>query len=49
MKTSNVNGAQLEYEVFGSGEPVLLISPVLADGFLPLIAEPELAKRVRGA
>jgi pimeloyl-ACP methyl ester carboxylesterase len=45
MKTSNVNGAQLEYEVFGSGEPVLLISPVLADGFLPLIAEPELADR----
>ena len=29
----------------GTGEPVLLISPVLADGFLPLIAEPELADR----
>ena len=29
----------------GSGEPVLLISPVIADGFLPLVAEPALADR----
>src|SRR6266508_5816147 len=45
MKTANVNGTQLEYEVVGSGEPVLLISPVLADGFLPLLSEPALADR----
>ena len=45
MQSVNVNGAQLEYEVIGSGEPVLLISPVLADGFLPFLAEPALADR----
>ena len=27
----------------GSGEPVLLISPVLADGFMPLVSQPVLA------
>ena len=43
MDTATVNGVELEYEVVGSGEPVLLISPVLADGFLPLVAEPALA------
>jgi len=31
--------------VSGAGEPVLLISPVIADGFLPLLAEPALADR----
>ena len=45
MITATVNGVELEYEVVGSGEPVLLISPVLADGFLPLISEPALADR----
>src|ERR687890_2305624 len=45
METAKVNGVELEYEVIGSGEPVLLISPVLADGFLPLLAEPALADR----
>jgi pimeloyl-ACP methyl ester carboxylesterase len=45
MKSVNVNGIELEYEVAGRGEPVLLISPVLADGFLPLVAEPPLADR----
>jgi pimeloyl-ACP methyl ester carboxylesterase len=43
MENAKVNGVELEYEVIGSGEPVLLISPVLADGFLPLIGEPALA------
>lgn len=43
MKNAKVNGVELEYEVVGSGEPVLLISPVLADGFLPLVSEPALA------
>ncbi len=45
MQSVNVNGVDLEYEVIGEGEPVLLISPVLADGFLPLLAEPALADR----
>jgi pimeloyl-ACP methyl ester carboxylesterase len=45
MDSAKVNGVELEYEVVGSGEPVLLISPVLADGFLPLISEPALADR----
>jgi pimeloyl-ACP methyl ester carboxylesterase len=45
MESVDVNGIELEYEVIGSGEPVLLISPVLADGFLPLLSEPALARR----
>ena len=45
MENAKVNGVELEYEVVGSGEPVLLISPVLADGFLPLVSEPALADR----
>jgi pimeloyl-ACP methyl ester carboxylesterase len=45
MQSVNVNGIDLEYEVTGAGEPVLLISPVIADGFLPLVAEPALADR----
>jgi pimeloyl-ACP methyl ester carboxylesterase len=47
MDIAEVNGVELEYEVVGSGEPLLLISPVLADGFVPLVAEPELADRYR--
>jgi pimeloyl-ACP methyl ester carboxylesterase len=45
MKKAAVNGVELEYEVVGSGEPVLLISPVLADGFRPLMSEAALADR----
>ena len=45
MERARVNGVELEYEVTGSGEPVLLISPVLADGFVPLVAEPSVADR----
>jgi pimeloyl-ACP methyl ester carboxylesterase len=45
MKSVEVNGVELEYEVIGTGEPVLLISPVFADGFLPLLSEPALADR----
>jgi pimeloyl-ACP methyl ester carboxylesterase len=45
MQRASVNGVELEYEVTGSGEPLLLISPVLADGFLPLVSEPALADR----
>ena len=45
MRNAAVNGVELEYEVTGSGEPVLLISPVVADGFLPLVSEPSLGER----
>jgi pimeloyl-ACP methyl ester carboxylesterase len=43
MKHAKVNGVELEYDDTGSGEPVLLISPVIADGFLPLVSERALA------
>ena len=45
MESVKVNGVELEYEAVGSGEPMLLISPVLADGFVPLLSEPALADR----
>ncbi len=35
MRNAGVNGVGLESEVIGSCEPLLLISPVLAEGFLP--------------
>src|SRR4051794_13622467 len=47
MKRATVNGVELDYDVVGSGEPVLFISPVLADGFLPLFSESTLADRYR--
>ena len=43
MQRARVNGVELEYEVAGTGEPVLLISPVVADGFFPLVSERALA------
>jgi pimeloyl-ACP methyl ester carboxylesterase len=45
VESVEVNGVELEYEATGSGEPLLLISPVLADGFAPLLSEPALADR----
>lgn len=43
-----VDGGELEYEVRGSGEPVLLIHGViLADAFTPLLAQPALTDRHR--
>jgi pimeloyl-ACP methyl ester carboxylesterase len=45
MQIAAINGVEMEYEVTGSGEPVLLISPVLADGFLPLVSEPSLSEQ----
>jgi len=47
MKKAKINGLELEYEVKGSGEPLLLISPVLPDGFVPLLEEPALVDRYR--
>jgi pimeloyl-ACP methyl ester carboxylesterase len=45
METANINGVELEYAMKGSGEPVLLISPVVPDGFLPFFASPPLVDR----
>jgi 3-oxoadipate enol-lactonase len=45
MQRAHVNDIELEYEITGAGEPVLLISPVLADGFQPLAGEPALMDR----
>ena len=47
MESVTVNGVELEYEAIGSGEPLLLISPVIADGFLPLLSQPALADNHR--
>src|SRR5262249_10243450 len=47
MKKARINGVELDFEVRGTGAPLLLISPVLADGFVPLLAEKDLADRYR--
>jgi pimeloyl-ACP methyl ester carboxylesterase len=43
MNRANVNGVELEYEVRGAGEPVLLVDMLIADCFVPLLPEPALA------
>ena len=43
MDRANVNGVELEYEVRGAGELVLLIDMLIADCFVPLLSEPALA------
>jgi benzoate-CoA ligase family protein len=46
MERARVNGVELEYELKGSGEPVLLIhGSHIARSFLPLLAQPALTKR----
>lgn len=46
MERAVVNGVELEYEVRGSGEPVLLIGGShVANAFVPLLAEPALASQ----
>lgn len=48
MDRATVDGAQLEYEVKGSGDPVLLIPPgPVAGAFLPLLSERALVERYR--
>jgi pimeloyl-ACP methyl ester carboxylesterase len=48
MDRASLDGVELEYQVVGSGEAVLLIPPgPLADGFLPFLAEDALADRYR--
>lgn len=46
MERARVNGVELEYELKGSGEPVLLIhGSHIARSFLPLLAQPSLTKK----
>lgn len=48
MERAVVDGITLEYEVTGTGEPVVLIhGALIADVFRPLLAEPSLARRYR--
>src|SRR6266542_2329663 len=47
MDIANVNGVQLEYETTGSGEPVLLISPMVAGAFRLFMSAKPLVKRYR--
>lgn len=46
MEKTRINGAELEYEVKGTGEPVLLIGTgPIADSFLPFLSEKAVVKR----
>lgn len=46
MERARINGVELEYELKGSGEPVLLIhGSHIARSFLPLLAQPALTER----
>lgn len=45
MDIAQVNGVELEFELKGSGEPVLFIDPIVPDAFLPLMSEPALTDR----
>ena len=48
MESAKLNGVELEYEVAGTGEPVLLISTgPIADSFLPFLSEKSLVERYR--
>lgn len=48
MDSATLNGIELDYDVQGSGEPVLLISTgPIADSFLPFLSEPVLIDRYR--
>ena len=46
MERARVNGVELEYELKGSGEPLLLIhGSHIARSFLPLLAQPSLTEK----
>ena len=48
MERARINGTELEYEVAGTGEPVVFIhGSLIADAFRPLLSEPVLAGRYR--
>ena len=43
MERARIDDVELEYEVIGAGEPVLLIGHVIADALVPLTTQPALA------
>src|SRR5947209_18449002 len=46
MERARVNGVELEYEVKGSGEPVLCLhGSHIARSFLPLLSQPSLTEK----
>ncbi len=45
MDRTKVNDVELEYEVVGTGEPVLLIDPALPDAVVPFLAQRTLIDR----
>lgn len=48
MERVRTDGSELEYEVMGTGDPVVFIhGALIADTFQPLLAEPRLAGRYR--
>jgi pimeloyl-ACP methyl ester carboxylesterase len=48
MKNAKINGIDLEYEITGAGEPLLLISTgPIADSFRPFVHDAALASRYR--
>ena len=48
MNRVRIDGRELEYEVRGAGEPVVLVhGSHIADAFAPLLAEPTLTERYR--
>jgi pimeloyl-ACP methyl ester carboxylesterase len=48
LSRAAIDGIELEYEIRGSGEPVMLMhAGVLADWFRPLLEEPALTRRYR--
>ena len=48
MDKAVLDGITLEYEVSGTGEPVVLIhGALIADSFRPLLTEPVIAHRYR--
>lgn len=48
MRTARIDGVELEYEIDGRGEPVLLIDTgPIADSFRPFVTEPAIADRYR--
>jgi pimeloyl-ACP methyl ester carboxylesterase len=48
MQRVNLDGVDLEYDVQGSGEPLLLIhGSIVADAFFPLLAEPRITSAHR--
>ncbi len=48
MELARINGAEIEYEISGTGEPVLFLHGVLlGDSFRPVLSEPGVANRHR--